>query len=144
MAIAVVPDYQPLPSRPSLRLVRSPDLAAEGPGPGGRTTPSPHGLGPSSSGVRRRRLGLAVATVVLLTGLALPVGALGGRSTTGAGSDLPASEVAGLIDGGSGVVYVVRPGDSLRSIAAVMDPSDPRRPRGPPGPADRFTDGGPR
>jgi hypothetical protein len=70
--------------------------------------------------VRRHRLALGVLTLGLLAGLALPVSALGGSAP-----DSAATALAGAADAGSGVVYVVQPGDTLGSIAARVDPGDP-------------------
>jgi hypothetical protein len=69
---------------------------------------------------RRRSLG-ALAVVGALTFLAWPGAALGG--VTGAG--LP-TDLAGSSTLASGAVYVVQPGDSVTSIARLMNPLAPR------------------
>ena len=70
--------------------------------------------------VRRRRslagLALVLATVVL----AWPGHAFGGTTQSGLSTDLATSAVLA-----PGVVYVVQPGDSVDSIAALVNPSDP-------------------
>jgi len=70
---------------------------------------------------RRRRTLAAVALVGAITFLAWPGAALGG--VTGAG--LP-TDVAGSSTLASGEVYVVQPGDTVNSIAQLMNPIDPR------------------
>ena len=75
-----------------------------------------------SAQVRRRRVALAVLTVGLLTALALPVSVLGGSSPDNAATALPTAA-----DGGSGVVYVVQPGDTLASVAARVAPGHAAR-----------------
>lgn len=74
----------------------------------------------ASARVRRRRAGVAVVAVALVAGLALPASVLGGHS-----ADVAASTLPGAMDGGRGIVYVVRPGDSVRSLARALDPGDP-------------------
>jgi hypothetical protein len=71
----------------------------------------------TSTAVRRRRTLLA-AMGLLLIGLALPLSGTGGRShATG----------SALAETGKPVVYTVRPGDTLWSIAERVHPSaDPR------------------
>lgn len=72
-----------------------------------------------ASRVRRRRLGLAVLVGALLLGAGLPAAALGGRAAD------PAAALPGAVPDGSGYVYVVHPGDTLRSIALRLDPAHP-------------------
>lgn len=66
--------------------------------------------------LRRRRAALGVLVVGLLVALAAPVSALGGRPvSTGAPAVAPPVRA-------HATVYVVRPGDSLSSIAARFSP----------------------
>jgi len=83
--------------------------------------PSAPGLGRPTSArhrralvLRRRRAALGVLAVGLLLTLAAPVSALAGKPVP-AGRAAPAPRV-------HDVVYTVRPGDSLRSIAARLSP----------------------
>ncbi|HVB71848.1 MAG TPA: hypothetical protein VND83_10180 [Acidimicrobiales bacterium] len=69
---------------------------------------------------RRRRTIAALALVGAVTFLAWPGTALGG--VTGAG--LP-TDLAGSSTLASGEVYVVQPGDSVTSIATLMNPLSP-------------------
>ncbi len=64
---------------------------------------------------RRRRLGAGVVLVGLLVALAAPVSALGGRPATG--GPAPVGDAART----KATVYVVRPGDSLATIAARLN-----------------------
>jgi hypothetical protein len=102
-----------------LRLVGGPSAGrADPPGTvgaiGARPAPSRRRL---STEARRRRTLLA-AMIVLVVALALPLSGTGGYSHA-AGS--------ALAETGRSVVYTVRPGDSLWSIATRVDPSaDPR------------------
>jgi hypothetical protein len=75
--------------------------------------------------IRRRRLGLGVLAIGLLAGLALPAGAWGGRSPDA--TQTAAATLPGAADAGSGVVYTVRSGDTLDSVAARIDPAQPAR-----------------
>ncbi len=111
-------------ARPRLRLIEGDgeDQGVSRPrceaAPGGHPAPAIH---------LRATIAVAVITlVVLLALLALPLAALGGRAVdpgspvgAGARSGLPVQTGAGL-----GRYYVVRPGDTLRSIAARLDPGD--------------------
>jgi predicted anti-sigma-YlaC factor YlaD len=69
---------------------------------------------------RRRRslagLALVLATIVL----AWPGHAFGGTTASGLSTDLATSAVLA-----PGMDYVVQPGDSVNSIAALVNPSDP-------------------
>jgi hypothetical protein len=68
-----------------------------------------------------RRLGAMVLVGGLVAGLSLPLSALGGRPVSSGPPPLGASRP------GHTVVYTVRPGDTLWSIASRMDPDgDPR------------------
>jgi nucleoid-associated protein YgaU len=70
--------------------------------------------------VRRRRLALGVAVVALVTGLAVPWSATGGRALA-----RPIARYGPSV--ASATVYVVQPGDTLWSIATKFDRvGDPR------------------
>ncbi|MGP8058629.1 MAG: LysM peptidoglycan-binding domain-containing protein [Acidimicrobiales bacterium] len=71
-----------------------------------------------SQALRRRRAALGVLVVGLLVALAAPVSALGGRPVS---TGVPAGAVAPPVRAHA-TVYVVRPGDSLSSIAARFSP----------------------
>ena len=73
---------------------------------------------------RRRRTLVGVAMVAGLALLSLPSAAFGG--TTGAG--LP-TDLAGSSTLASGMSYVVQPGDTVGSIAKMMNPVDPAQAR---------------
>ena len=69
----------------------------------------------------RRRRSLAGAVLVLATiVLAWPGHAFGGTTASGLSTDLATSSVLA-----AGMDYVVQPGDSVNSIAALVNPSDP-------------------
>jgi hypothetical protein len=68
---------------------------------------------------RRRRSALALASVVTLVILAWPGHAFGGVTGSGALVDRADSSVLA-----SGMVYVVRPGDTVDSIAKAVNPSN--------------------
>lgn len=69
---------------------------------------------------RRRRTLLVLALLAGLTILALPGVAFGGVGTGGLSSDLQNN--ASL---SSGMVFVVQPGDTVSSIARMINPADP-------------------
>ncbi len=69
---------------------------------------------------RRRRTLVALALVVGLAILSWPGHAFGGTTATGLPGDLATSSVIA-----SGTVYVVQPGDTLASIAAMVNPVSP-------------------
>jgi hypothetical protein len=73
---------------------------------------------------RRRRTLVVLALLAGLTILALPGVAFGGVASSGLSSDL--NNNASLAPG---MVFVVQPGDSLTSIARLMDPADPSKAR---------------
>jgi hypothetical protein len=118
------PGYEPVhPARPELRLVRAPEYRSH------RLQPAAEPVNPAgtdrlrvprrraSMEVRRRRTLLAMMGLALAV-LALPLGGSGGHSHA-TGSVLAAN--------GGPVLYTVRAGDSLWSIAERMEPSvDPR------------------
>lgn len=69
---------------------------------------------------RRRRTVVALALSAGVGILAWPGHAVGGTTGAGLPSDLATSSVLA-----SGMQYVVQPGDSLQSIAYLMNPVDP-------------------
>lgn len=133
MAIAVFPEE--LDRRhpaPVLRLAEFPVVAPRAPVPAlpveVRRTPVhptprtveptvvPRSHGRASAAVRRQRALLGLVVGALLVLLALPVGVLGGRALPSRATPLR-----------PGAEYVVRPGDTLWSIALRLDPTgDPR------------------
>ena len=73
---------------------------------------------------RRRRTFVVLALLAGLTILALPGVAFGGVAGDGSSSDL--SNKASLAPG---MVFVVQPGDTVKSIARMMNPGDPSKAR---------------
>ena len=73
---------------------------------------------------RRRRTFVVLALLAGLTILALPGVAFGGVAGDGSSSDL--SNKASLAPG---MVFVVQPGDTVNSIARLMNPADPSKAR---------------
>jgi hypothetical protein len=73
---------------------------------------------------RRRRTLVVLAILAGLVILALPGVAFGGVASSGLSSDLSGNATLA-----AGMVYVVQPGDSLNSIARMMDPADASRAR---------------
>jgi hypothetical protein len=69
---------------------------------------------------RRRRTLIALLLVAGLAILAWPGHAFGGTTNTGLSTDLANSSVLA-----PGMVYVVEPGDTVTSIAAMVNPVDP-------------------
>ena len=131
---------EPFPSpwpRPVLRLVGDGDIAARraavGADPDGFrtiTAVATHaGRRRVSARVRRRRLLVSVFAATALTAVLVPFGALLGRPLAGgSGSLVGAAFASGLptsTEGGQGTFYVVRPGDTLASIAGRIQPSNP-------------------
>ena len=120
-AVEVIQYDQELEATPYLRLV---EVA---------TVPSPMRSGPSLAQRRatrarmmqRRRRTLVVLGLVLgLCILAFPGHAFGGVTGAGLSTDLANSSVLA-----SGVDYVVQPGDTVNTIARMMNPVDPSRAR---------------
>jgi hypothetical protein len=73
---------------------------------------------------RRRRALVILAILAGLSILALPGVAFGGIASSGLSSDLAQNATLA-----AGMVYVVQPGDTLNSIARMMDPADAPRAR---------------
>jgi hypothetical protein len=69
---------------------------------------------------RRRRTLIALALLAGLTILALPGVAFGGVSNGGLSSDSNSNATLS-----SGMVFVVQPGDTVNSIARMINPADP-------------------
>ncbi len=69
---------------------------------------------------RRRRSALAALVVISLVLLAWPGHAFGGTNGVGLSTDLASSSTLS-----SGMVYVVQPGDSLVTIAQLVNPVNP-------------------
>jgi hypothetical protein len=120
MAAVEVIEYegsQVLDTRPYLRLV---EVAA---------IPAPRRTGPTIAQRRaararmmhrRRRTIVALALVAGVALLAFPGNAFGGVTGAGLSTDLANSSVLA-----SGMNYEVKPGDSVGSIAALMNPVNP-------------------
>ena len=70
---------------------------------------------------RRRRTLIALGVAASLVVLAWPGHAFGGTTGAGLPTDLASSSTLA-----SGMVYVVQPGDTVSSIARVMNPLAPR------------------
>ncbi len=101
-------------SRPYLRLVSTPEVYRTGPSLARRRAARARMM------QRRRR---TLVALVLVTGLAIlswPGHAFGGTTGGGLSTDLANSSVLA-----SGMEYVVQPGDTVHSIAALMNPVDP-------------------
>ncbi|HEY3943429.1 MAG TPA: LysM domain-containing protein [Acidimicrobiales bacterium] len=106
------------PGRPVLRLV---ERAAQ---------PAPRVVARRRPTARVRRRRLLAAGVLGAAGLAalLPATTLLGRSPhPGSTSTVQAGGLPIAVHGGEGTYYVVRPGDTLESIAARLAPHDPAR-----------------
>ena len=148
MTIAVLPEAEvpqpfgaePFPSpwpRPVLRLLSDDDLVVHDdpgdPTAGGRLArraeSGPTARRRTSARVRRRRsLVAGIALSALVVGV-VPFGALLGRPLNGGAGALAATAIsAGLpttTRAGQGTFYVVRPGDTLVSIAERIQPVNP-------------------
>ena len=116
-AVEVIQYEQELEARPYLRLV---EVA---------TVPSPLRRGPTlvqrraaraRMMQRRRRTLVTLGLVLGLCILAFPGHAFGGVTGAGLSTDLANSSVLA-----SGMEYVVQPGDTVNSIARLMNPVDP-------------------
>jgi hypothetical protein len=104
--------------RPYLRLVTTPQVFRTGPSLANRRAARARMM------KRRRRTFLALAVVLGLVILAWPGHAFGGVTGAGLPTDLANSSVLA-----SGMNYVVQPGDTVNSIARMMNPVDPRAAR---------------
>src|ERR1700678_1755441 len=100
--------------RPYLRLVTTPQIFRTGPSLANRRAARARMM------KRRRRTLLGLVLVLGLVILAWPGHAFGGETGAGLPTDLANSSVLA-----SGMNYVVQPGDSLNSIARMINPVDP-------------------
>ncbi len=99
---------------PHLRLVSTPEVLRTGPSLARRRAARARML-------QRRRRSLVVLVVALgLVILSWPGHAFGGTTGAGLSTDLATSSVLA-----SGMKYVVQPGDTVRSIATLMNSVDP-------------------
>jgi hypothetical protein len=107
-------EYEETHERPYLRLVSTPEVFRTGP------TVAKRRAARARMMKRRRRTLLGLVLVLGLVILAWPGHAFGGETGAGLPSDLANSSVLA-----SGMNYVVQPGDSINSIARMINPVDP-------------------
>lgn len=107
-------EFEGTQSRPYLRLVSTPDVYRTGPSLARRRAARARML------QRRRRTLVALILVTGLVILSWPGHAFGGTTGGGLSTDLANSSVLA-----SGMEYVVQPGDTVRSIATLMNSVDP-------------------
>lgn len=107
-------EFDEFTERPYLRLVSTPEVFRTGPSLAKRRAARARMM------KRRRRTLVAFALLLGLVILAWPGHAFGGETGAGLPSDLANSSVLA-----SGMKYVVQPGDSVTSIARMMNPVDP-------------------
>ena len=117
MAAVEVVEFEELEERerPYLRLVSTPPVFRTGPSLANRRAAR------ARMRKRRRRTLVAFALLTGLVILAWPGHAFGGETGAGLPSDLANSSVLA-----SGMNYVVQPGDTVNSIARLMNPIDPK------------------
>ena len=108
-------EFEEYDARPYLRLVTTPQVFRAGPSLANRRAARARMM------KRRRRTLVAFALLLGLVILAWPGHAFGGQSGAGLPSDLANSSVLA-----SGMNYVVQPGDTVSSIARMMNPVDPK------------------
>jgi hypothetical protein len=101
--------------RPYLRLVTTPQVFRTGPTLANRRAVRARMM------KRRRRTLVSFALLLGLVILAWPGHAFGGETGAGLPTDLANSSVLA-----SGMNYVVQPGDTVNSIARMMNPVDPK------------------
>ncbi len=107
-------EFEEVAERPYLRLVTTPQVFRTGPSLAKRR-------GARARMMKRRRRTLVASALLLgLVILAWPGHAFGGETGAGLPTDLANSSVLA-----SGMNYVVQPGDSVNSIARMMNPVDP-------------------
>jgi hypothetical protein len=116
-AVAVIQFEEALGAEPYLRLVEVATVAAPL-----RTGPTLAQRRAARARMmqRRRRTLVALGLVLGLAILAFPGHAFGGVTGAGLSTDLANSSVLA-----SGMAYVVQPGDTVNSIAKLMNPVDP-------------------
>ena len=107
-------EFEEYAERPYLRLVSTPEVFRTGPSLVMRRAARARMMR------RRRRTLLALALTLGLVILAWPGHAFGGETGGGLSGDLANSSVLA-----SGMNYVVQPGDTITSIARMMNPVDP-------------------
>ena len=108
-------EFQGYVERPHLRLVTTPQVFRTGPSLANRRAARARMM------KRRRRTLVATALLLGVVILSWPGHAFGGETGAGLPSDLATSSVLA-----SGMNYVVQPGDSVNSIAQMMNPIDPK------------------
>jgi len=108
-------EYEESHERPYLRLVSKPEVFRTGP------TLAKRRAARARMMKRRRRTLLGLVLILGLVILAWPGHAFGGETGGGLPSDLANSSVLA-----SGMKYTVQPGDSISSIARMMNPIDPK------------------
>jgi hypothetical protein len=107
-------EFEGTQSRPYLRLVSTPEVYRTGPSLARRRAARVRMM------QRRRRTLVALVLVTGLVILSWPGHAFGGTTGGGLSTDLANSAVLA-----SGMEYVVQPGDTVRSIATLMNSVDP-------------------
>ena len=108
-------EYEESAERPHLRLVTTPQVFRTGASLANRRAARARMM------KRRRRSLVAFALLTGLVILAWPGHAFGGETGAGLPTDLASSSVLA-----SGMNYVVQPGDTVYSIARLMNPLDPK------------------
>jgi hypothetical protein len=107
-------EFEGTESRPYLRLVSTPEIYRTGPSLARRRAARVRMM------QRRRRTLVALVLVTGLVILSWPGHAFGGTTGGGLSTDLANSSVLA-----SGMEYVVQPGDTVRSIATMMNSVNP-------------------
>ena len=108
-------EIEEIDERPYLRLVSTPEVYRTGPSLAKRRAARARMM------KRRRRTLVVTAVLFGLVILAWPGHAFGGVTGAGLPDDLANSSVLA-----SGMNYVVQPGDTVNSIARMMNPVDPK------------------
>jgi hypothetical protein len=108
-------EFEDLVQRPHLRLVSTLQVFRTGPSLANRRAARARMM------KRRRRTLVAFALLLGLVILSWPGHAFGGETGAGLPTDLANSSVLA-----SGMNFVVQPGDTVNSIARMMNPIDPK------------------